>query len=46
MAAEPEGEERVRTAELIGTLCLAVDLGMAFPFEHGLHTTLIATRLA
>ena len=46
MAAEPEGEEQVRTAELIGTLCLATDLGMAFPFEHGLHTTLIATRLA
>ena len=39
-------EERVRTAELIGTLCLATDLGMGFPFEHGLQETLIAMRLA
>ena len=46
MAAEPQGSERVRTAELIAALCLATDLGMAFPFEHGLHTTLIAMRLA
>jgi HD-GYP domain-containing protein (c-di-GMP phosphodiesterase class II) len=44
LAAEPT--EQVRTAELIATLCLATDLGMAFPFEHGLHTTLIAMRLA
>ena len=29
----------VRTAEIIGTLCLATDLGMGFPFEHGLRTT-------
>ncbi len=36
----------VRTAELIGALCLATDLGMGFPFEHGLHETLIAMRLA
>jgi HD-GYP domain-containing protein (c-di-GMP phosphodiesterase class II) len=40
------GDDRVRTAELIAALCLATDLGMAFPFEHGLHTTLIAMRLA
>jgi HD-GYP domain-containing protein (c-di-GMP phosphodiesterase class II) len=46
VAAEPPDTERVRTAELIATLCLATDLGMAFPFEHGLHTTLIAMRLA
>jgi hypothetical protein len=46
MAAEPKGNERVRTAELIAALCLATDLGMAFPFEHGFHTTLIAMRLA
>ena len=39
-------EERVRTAELIGALCLATDLGMGFPFAHGLHETLIAMRLA
>ena len=46
VAAEPQRNERVRTAELISALCLATDLGMAFPFEHGLHTTLIAMRLA
>jgi HD-GYP domain-containing protein (c-di-GMP phosphodiesterase class II) len=46
VAAEPEGSERVRTAELIAALCLATDLGMAFPFEHGLQTTVIAMRLA
>ena len=27
-------------------MCLASDLGMGFPFEHGLHSTLIAIRLA
>ncbi len=32
--------------ELVGALCLATDLGMGFPFEHGLHSTLIASRLA
>lgn len=37
---------QLRTAEVIGTLCLATDLGMGFPFEHGLHTTVIAMRLA
>ena len=30
---------------MIGALCLATDLGMGFPFEHGLHTTLVASRL-
>lgn len=39
-------EQPVRTAEVIGTLCLATDLGMGFPFEHGLQTTVIAMRLA
>ena len=38
--------ERVRAAEVIGALCLATDLGMGFPFEHGLQSTLVATRLA
>ena len=46
MESEPAANERVRTAELIAALCLATDLGMGFPFEHGLHTTLIAMRLA
>ena len=31
---------------MIGALCLATDLGMGLPFEHGLQTTLIASRLA
>jgi hypothetical protein len=43
---EAPREERVRAAEVIGALCLATDLGMGFPFEHGLHSTLIAIRLA
>jgi len=47
VAAEPsQGAEQVRAAEAIGALCLATDLGMGFPFEHGLHTTLVAARLA
>jgi HD-GYP domain-containing protein (c-di-GMP phosphodiesterase class II) len=36
----------IRTAEVVAALCLATDLGMGFPFEHGLHTTLIGMRLA
>ena len=44
--ASTEATDEVRTAELIGSLCLATDLGMGFPFEHGLQTTLIAMRLA
>ena len=47
MSAEaPQSGEQVGSAELVAALCLATDLGMGFPFEHGLHTTLIATRLA
>jgi HD-GYP domain-containing protein (c-di-GMP phosphodiesterase class II) len=46
VAAESQGVEGVRTAEVIAALCLATDLGMGFPFEHGLHTTLIAMRIA
>jgi HD-GYP domain-containing protein (c-di-GMP phosphodiesterase class II) len=37
--------DQVRAAELVAALCLATDLGMGFPFEHGLHTTVIAMRL-
>jgi HD-GYP domain-containing protein (c-di-GMP phosphodiesterase class II) len=40
------GGERVRAAEVIAALCLATDLGMGFPLEHGLHSTLVAMRLA
>jgi len=31
--------EQVRAAEVIAACCLATDLGMGFPFEHGLHAT-------
>ena len=37
---------RVRAAEVAGALCLATDLGMGFPLEHGLQSTLFAVRLA
>jgi HD-GYP domain-containing protein (c-di-GMP phosphodiesterase class II) len=40
----PGGDE-VRAAEVIAALCLATDLGMGLPFEHGLHSTLVAMRL-
>jgi len=39
------GGEQVRAAEVIAALCLATDLGMRLPFEHGLHSTLVAMRL-
>jgi hypothetical protein len=45
-AAAAEGVEQVRSAELIARLCLATDLAMELPFEHGLHSTLFAMRLA
>lgn len=39
----PQGP--VRTADVIASLCLATDLGMGFPFEHGLTATLTTMRL-
>jgi HD-GYP domain-containing protein (c-di-GMP phosphodiesterase class II) len=42
---EPQGEDRVRAAEVIAALSLATDLGMSLPIEYGLHSTLIAVRL-
>lgn len=45
MAAETEGRA-LRLAEVVGVLSLASDLAMGEPLEHGLRTTLIATRLA
>jgi len=38
-------KEQVRTADVIASLCLATDLGMGFPFEHGLSATLTTMRL-
>ena len=46
MSVQLEIRGEMRTAELVAALCLATDLGMGFPFEHGLHTTLIGMRLA
>ena len=31
---------------MIGAACLATDLGMAFPFEHGIESTVVTSRLA
>ena len=47
MPGEPSPSRgQVRTAEVIATLCLATDMGMGFPLEHGLHSTVVAHRLA
>ena len=47
MAPEsPAIRDEVRTAEVIGALCLATDLGMGLPFEHGLQSTVFAMRIA
>lgn len=47
VTAKPSPEsEPVRAAEVVAATCLATDLGMGFPFEHGLHGTLMAMRLA
>lgn len=43
---DPRGFEKVRAAEVIGAACLATDLGMGFPFEHGIEATLVSSRLA
>jgi HD-GYP domain-containing protein (c-di-GMP phosphodiesterase class II) len=45
-AESPVVQDQVRTAEVIAALCLATDLGMGLPFEHGLQSTVIAMRLA
>lgn len=46
MPLEPDASvEQVRTAEVISSLCLATDLGVGLPLEHGLHSTLVAMRL-
>lgn len=42
----PVIKDEVRTAEVIGALSLATDLGMGLPFEHGLQSTVFAMRLA
>jgi response regulator RpfG family c-di-GMP phosphodiesterase/DNA-binding CsgD family transcriptional regulator len=42
---ESTATDQVRAAEVIASMCLATDLGMGFPFEHGLHATLTTMRL-
>lgn len=37
--------DQVRAAEVISAMCLATDLGMGFPFEHGLQATLTTMLL-
>lgn len=39
-------DDEVRTVEVTASLCLATDLAMGLPLEHGLHSALIAARLA
>jgi HD-GYP domain-containing protein (c-di-GMP phosphodiesterase class II) len=43
---ESSGQDQVRAAEVIASLCLATDLGMGLPLEHGLRSTVFAMRLA
>lgn len=43
--AETAPADRVRTAEIIGSLSLATDVAVGFPMEHGLQSTLVAMRL-
>ena len=45
-SASSSDRKTVRSAEIVASLCLATDLGMGFPFEHGFHATLMAMRLA
>ena len=46
MAEAPEAVERpIRTAEVVGALSLATDLGTGQPLEHALRTAVLAVRL-
>ena len=45
MVTDPNATDEVRAAEVIASMCLATDLGMGFPFEHGFHATLTTMRL-
>ena len=39
-------EDSLRTLEVVGSLCLATDLAMGFPFEHGFQSAVVGMRLA
>ena len=45
MAAPQPRLGSARVAELAASVCLATDLGMSFPWEHGLQATVAAMRL-
>ena len=45
MVDVPPEPDEVRAAEVIGSFCLATDLALGLPFEHGLQSTLVAMRL-
>ena len=42
----PQAAHGVRAAEVVAALALATDLGMGFPLEHRLYSTVVAMRLA
>ena len=41
----PEPDEFI-SDDAIGSFCLATDLAIGLPFEHGLQSTVVAMRLA
>ena len=41
-----QSEDSIRTLEVVGSLCLATDLAMGFPFEHGFQSAVVGMRLA
>ena len=46
MASRAQSEDSIRTLEVVGSLCLATDLAMGFPFEHGFQSAVVGMRLA
>jgi HD-GYP domain-containing protein (c-di-GMP phosphodiesterase class II) len=44
-AAAPSGGRPIRTAEVVGSLSIATDLGTGQPLEHALRTAVLAVRL-
>lgn len=45
MPATPADPDSLRAAEVAASMCLATDLAMGFPLEHGFSATLMARRL-
>jgi HD-GYP domain-containing protein (c-di-GMP phosphodiesterase class II) len=46
VADVPPEPDEIGTAEVIGSFCLATDLAIGLPLEHGLQSTVVAMRLA